>query len=311
MIASRVGFFKSYPNVRRLASKGNRVDLLLMSFGSRLDNHYQAAFSILSFLARPGIERVFVATDAPRFYAQFGTRIEILPIDEALMSQWRGDSGFFWRIKIKAIERVVGISGNDLLYVDSDTFLAGDLTALSSVLASGATVMHRLESRLSQRASSTEKAMWAVLRGKTFGGITIDDQTEMWNAGVIGLPAASAGDDIERTLALCDALCATPCTRRLIEQFSFSLALATGGRLTPCDDAIIHYWGNKPDWNRALREFFAEAALTNADLSERISRLSYFDFRALPILRKESSARRRMVAAADWLFAPRRVEYFE
>ena len=287
------------------------MDLLLLSFGTRLENHYQAAFSILSFLARPGIERVFVLTDAPRFYAQFGARIEILPIDEALMSQWRGDSGFFWRIKIKAIEKVVGISGNDLLYVDSDTFLAGDLTALLSVLASGATVMHRLESRLSQRTSSTEKAMWTVLRGKTFGGITIDDQTAMWNAGVIGLPGVSAGDDIARTLELCDALCATPCTRRLIEQFSFSLALASGSRLQPCDDAIIHYWGNKPDWNQAMREFFVEAALTDADLSELISRLADFDFQALPIVRKETSARRRMVAAADWLFPPKRVAYFK
>ncbi len=287
------------------------MDLLLLSFGTRLENHYQAAFSILSFLARPGIERVFVVTDAPRFYAQFGARIEILPIDEALMSQWRGESGFFWRIKIKAIEKVVGISGNDLLYVDSDTFLAGDLTGLSSVLAGGATVMHRLESRLSQRASSTEKAMWAVLRDKTFSGVRIDDQTEMWNAGVIGLPSVSAGEDIARTLELCDALCATPCTRRLIEQFSFSLALSSGARLRPCDDAIIHYWGNKPDWNLAMRDFFAEAALTDADLPERIGRLSYFDFRALPILRKENSARRRMVAAADWLFPPKRVAYFE
>jgi hypothetical protein len=287
------------------------VDLLLLSFGTRLENHFQAAFSILSFLARPGIERVFVLTDAPRFYAQFGARIEILPIDEALMSQWRGDSGFFWRIKIKAIEKVVGISGHDLLYVDSDTFLAGDLTALSSALASGATVMHRLESRLSQRTSSTEKAMWAVLRGKTFSGIRIDDQTAMWNAGVIGLPGVSAGDDIARTLELCDALCATPCTRRLIEQFSFSLALASGARLTPCDNAVIHYWGNKPDWNRAMREFFVEAALTDADLSERISRIADFDFQALPILRKESTARRRMVTAADWLFPPKRLAYFE
>jgi hypothetical protein len=287
------------------------VDLLLLSFGTRLENHFQAAFSILSFLARPGIERVFVLTDAPRFYAQFGARIEILPIDEALMSHWRGDSGFFWRIKIKAIEKVVGISGHDLLYVDSDTFLAGDLTALSSALASGATVMHRLESRLSQRTSSTEKAMWAVLRGKTFSGIRIDDQTAMWNAGVIGLPGVSAGDDIARTLELCDALCATPCTRRLIEQFSFSLALASGARLTPCDNAVIHYWGNKPDWNRAMREFFVEAALTDADLSERISRIADFDFQALPILRKESTARRRMVTAADWLFPPKRLAYFE
>ena len=287
------------------------MDLLLLSFGTRLENHYQAAFSILSFLARPGIERVFVVTDAPRFYAQFGERIEILPIDEAGMSQWRGDSGFFWRIKIKAIEKVVGISGNDLLYVDSDTFLAGDLTALSSLLAGGATVMHRCESRLSQRASSTEKAMWAVLRGKTFSGIRIDDQAEMWNAGAIGLPAVSARDDIARTLELCDALCATPCTRRLIEQFSFSLALANGARLTPCDDVIIHYWGNKPDWNQAMREFFVEAALTDADLSELISRLADFDFQALPIVRKETSARRRMVAAADWLFPPKRVAYFK
>jgi hypothetical protein len=43
----------------------------------------------------------------------------------------------------------------------------------------------------------------------------------------------------------------------------------------------------------------------------RIERLASFDFRALPILRKESSARRRMVAAADRLFPPKRVEYFE
>ena len=60
-----------------------------------------------------------------------------------------------------------------------------------------------------------------------------------------------------------------------------------------------------------MREFFVEAALTDADLSELISRLADFDFQALPIVRKETSARRRMVAAADWLFPPKRVAYFK
>lgn len=63
------------------------VNLVLMAFGAQLDNHNQASFALLSFLRDARLGRVMVVTDQPDFYRFFGERIEIIPVDEALLTQ--------------------------------------------------------------------------------------------------------------------------------------------------------------------------------------------------------------------------------
>ena len=118
--------------------------------------------------------------------------------------------------------------------------------------------------------------------GRTLEGIALTGRHEMWNAGVIGLPASMAAERVAQALQLCDAMCATDCPRRLIEQFAFSLALQQG-TLHPCQDVIGHYWGNKPAWNRLIAGFLAEARLKDETVAQAVARLGQVDWRALPL----------------------------
>ena len=287
------------------------VNLVLMAFGAQLDNHNQASFALLSFLRDARLGRVMVVTDQPDFYRFFGERIEIIPVDEALLTQWQGDSGFFWRIKIKAIEAAAQRDpGQALLYVDSDTFLAAGLAAIDQALCQGTALMHCLENKLSDRSNPTLTRMQRSLVGKRFAGIDIRDDSPMWNAGVIGLPAGKALALVRRSLQVCDEICRTDCTRRLVEQFAFSLVLDDAGPMQGCDGAIGHYWGNKPEWNRFITRFWAGARLRDDDLAACIGQVAQVDWRALPLEMRRRSSAERIKQWLDRLLPPRRPRYF-
>lgn len=120
------------------------MKLVLLTFGERLENHYQAAFSILTFLKDPLIHKVLIATDCPEFYRIFQEKVEVIHITKNTLVEWQGDVQFFWRIKIKALELVQqSYPDEHLLYVDSDTFLVKLLAEIHSELEQNHSVMHQ------------------------------------------------------------------------------------------------------------------------------------------------------------------------
>ena len=210
------------------------MNLLLLTFGDNTDNHQQAVFAALSFMRDPHIRRVLVVTDRPDFYRWlYGTErnalstedggkdasgkrgmaaVEILPITAETLTGWQGPQQFFWRIKIQAVAMAVRqYPGQHLLYVDSDTFLAGSLADMVRQLDAGAAYMHCFENRLGDRNSRTLTRTRRALVGRTLAGITLTGRHEMWNAGVIGLPASTAAERVAQALQLCDTMCATDC----------------------------------------------------------------------------------------------------
>lgn len=287
------------------------VNLVLMGFGDTLENHYQAAFSILSFMKDQRLGRVLVVTDRPDYYRFLGDRLEIIPVDAQTLQDWQGPHRFFWRIKIKAIEAAAArLAGQPLLYIDSDTFLATDLADIEHQLGKGNALMHLFEDRLGDRSSSTLARMHDSLKGRTLAGFNIGDDSAMWNAGVIGLPGDTAGSLIARSLALCDAMCATSCPRRLIEQFAFSVVLQQGATLVACDQAIGHYWGNKPEWNAFIARFWAEARLRNDDLDACIEAVRKIDWQALPLEKRSRRSIERLRHGIEKLFNSSKTRYF-
>lgn len=307
------------------------MNLLLLSFGDNTDNHQQAVFAALSFMRDPQIKRVLVVTDRPDFYRWLGgaaqnapiddgdegvrgqrgmAAVEILPITAETLAAWQGAQQFFWRIKIEAVALAVRqYPGQHLLYVDSDTFLAGSLADMARQLDVGAAYMHCFENRLGDRNSRTLTRTRRALSGRTLEGITLTGQHEMWNAGVIGLPGSMAAERVAQALQLCDAMCATDCPRRLIEQFSFSLALQQG-TLRPCQDVIGHYWGNKPAWNRLIAGFLAEARLKDETVAQAVARVGQVDWQALPLEYRQRRWVLRLKAGIDRVLPPKKLRHF-
>ncbi|AUI65353.1 MULTISPECIES: hypothetical protein [Glaesserella] len=288
------------------------MNLLLLTFGERLENHYQAVFSILSFAKDKLINRIIVVTDRSEFYSFLNEKVEIINIDKSTLLQWQEPYQFFWKVKIKALELVQSKYPDDhLLYVDSDTFLAKDLTEINDKLDKGHAFMHILENKISFNSSNTFKKMFKSLNGKSFSNITINENSEMWNAGVIALSAQNAKEIIKLALATCDEMCATDCPRRLIEQFAFSISLKHLAQLNSCETIIGHYWGNKEEWNRLIADFFVNAHLKHLSVDQQISILSEYNWNQLPLEKKKRNSAEKLKKLINQIFPIKTIRYFE
>jgi hypothetical protein len=287
------------------------MNLLYLVFGDAVRNHFQAQFSILSFLRhRAGLSGITVVTDAPDFYRHLAGHVTVLPIDAATLREWKGEFDFFWRVKIKALEYVAGCNpGQAILYLDTDTFLHGSFAALQQALAAGTAFMHEPEGALSTLGSKTEKLMWRQTNGQTFGGVKLHERHAMWNAGVVGIPAVGGPAAIALALAICDDLSRQGVTPRLIEQFALSVALQEQFELRAARPYIGHYWSNKDEWNDAISLFLLESSLKARTVDEEVAALADFNFRAVPVKKMLKNTRWRLVHLVDRLFPPRETVY--
>lgn len=287
------------------------MNLLYLVFGESVRNHFQAQFSILSFLRhRTGLGGVTVVTDAPEFYRHLAGHVTVLPIDAAMLREWKGEFDFFWRIKIKALEYVAATyPGQPILYLDSDTFLHGAFAALDTTLAAGTAFMHEPEGALAALGSKTEKLMWRQAGGQTVGGVRLHERHTMWNAGVVGIPAQGGPAAIALALAICDDLSRQGVTPRLIEQFALSVALQERFELRAARPYIGHYWSNKNEWNEAIATFLLESGLKGRTVEQEVAALADFDFRAVPVKKTLKNTHWRLVRLVDRLFPPRETVY--
>jgi hypothetical protein len=289
------------------------MDLLFLTFGSNIKNHYQANFCMLSFLQqREQVNSIHMYTDHPEFYTHLGEFVNVVPVTEQLLQEWKGEHDFFWRVKIKAIEDFMLKNGqNPVVYLDTDTFLHHDLRSFQQLLAQGIALMHEQEGKLSELGSKTEKTMWSQVQHKAFGGVTIDNGSSMWNAGVVAIPVQKNLEAIRLALQICDDMCAAGVTRRLIEQFALSVALDKTYGLQAASPWIGHYWSTKEDWNEAITAFFLESLLKSYTLEQDIRRMASFNFRQLPIRKKVKNTRIRLLRLVDKFFPVRPLTFVE
>ena len=285
--------------------------LVLLTFGDRLENHYQASLAIISYLKSDQIKKVCVVTDRPNFYQYFGEQVELITINEQIMNDWKGDHDFFWRIKMKGIEAAtLNNPDQHILYVDSDTVYVDKIGELMIGLEAGSSYMHELEGKLSQLPSKTTKNMWKSLNGKSFAGLRIDSDAEMWNAGVIALPKSHAIETIQYAIELCDQMCATNCTRRLIEQFAFSIALKDKLGLAAAENVVAHYWGNKPNWNTKITEFFMYSKLNGLTFEQDLERFEPEEFIQIPTVLREKNTKHKLQRLLNKVMKPKEIRLF-
>jgi hypothetical protein len=287
------------------------MQLLYLVFGTNIQNHFQAHFSILTFLRQGQDElKITVMTDAPEFYRHLGAAVAVQVIDKDTLREWEGEYKFFWRVKIKALELAARQQPElPLLYLDSDTLLYGSLPAMRQQLAAGQALMHEPEGLLSALPSKTERRMWQQVQGKTFGGVPITPQHAMWNAGAVGVPAQRNHEAIALALRICDDLCRQQVTPRLIEQFALAVALAETQGLQPASPYIGHYWSTKELWNEPISRFLLTSHLQNRSLAQDLAALDAFDFKALPIKQRVRNTQSRLENLTRRLWPPQGVEF--
>lgn len=288
------------------------MNIVYLVFGNKMDNYQQVYFSAYTALANKNPEdRIIVVAEDPSLFRSFQDNIEVIPISRELIKDWEGEYQFFWRVKIKALQLVAEKYPSDaILYLDGDTFFYDKMDSLRKGMEQGQNYMHIKEGKLSELSSKTEKLMWKQMKGKSYSNIKIDKDSTMWNAGLIGISPKHFAC-LGLTLRINDAMCADGVTRRLIEQFAFSLGLNEFSKLNSADHVVGHYWGNKTEWNHITSQFLKEFFMKNYSLDDILNRIRQIDFSQIPIKVKESSTQRKLKNLVDGFYKNKKPLYIK
>ncbi len=271
------------------------MTIFYLTFGSKTEFHVQAYLSMMSFRRQMTAgDRIVMITTAPQFYVHMAQWAEIITIDERQIESWQGEHCFFWRAKIKAIEFISQrYPDDDILYLDCDTLLYGDIADLKRPLTEGYGLMDENEGHPMHMKTKTLR-MWRTIQGHTYGGITLGARHNMYRAGVVGIPHDKAVETIATALALCDGMLADEAERIVIEQYALSVALFEKTGLQETHTTIAHYWAAKEGWIQMGMDLLARVLLTGASPDEEMRLYETLDLHRQPIYVYKSNTARRL-----------------
>lgn len=284
------------------------MNLLYIVFGDNLSYHLEAYLSIRSFQKQlTADDRIFVLTTKPEYYHH--AHVEILAIPEQQILDWQGPHHFFFRVKILAMDYLQKhYPSEHLLYLDSDTFLYGSLEALRQRLNEGKGLMHIREGHPSEMSGGSLK-MWKLVKGHTYGGITLGERHDMWNAGVTGIPASKAEKTIAASLAICDGMLDDGANTFILEQYSSSVSMAENTLLTEAADHIGHYWGNKAEWENLSKDLLLLAYMKESTVEEELEAITDKLLLTTPVYVHKSSTAAKLHKQIDRFFPMRDFRY--
>ncbi|MBY0414161.1 MAG: hypothetical protein K2Q18_08345 [Bdellovibrionales bacterium] len=234
------------------------VTFLYFAFGDNLNSHTLANFSMLSLKKfAPDNSRIVIYTDKPNYYTFLSPIVEARMMEPSLIKEWQGKYNFVWRIKIMALLDSAKKDPGHLMYVDADTFALKNLDSMIEKLEKNYCFMHLKESLLSEDKAKNKVLMWQQTHNKTFGGMLVDKNSAMWNAGIVAFSEQEKIMLLERALKSTDEMCEQKVEQWLIEQFSLSQSLAYTNKLLQCDEWFAHYWGFKEKVLRNIQHFLS------------------------------------------------------
>lgn len=245
--------------------------ILYLAYGSK-DIIHQTIFSILSlYKSSPSAAKdiqIVIYTDRSDYFKMLIPEIDVeyLPINQQTIQEWKGDINFFFRAKIKLIEDFFSkYQNSNLLYLDSDTFFKEDILPVFKKIANGEYFMHEYEGVYDQKSKdrrkfSTAKTINKILQTQEFVDskgqkFKISNQTELWNAGVLGFNAGFV-PVLPEVVLLTEQLYRLK-DAHVMEQFSFSYYLQKSKPLNGLNKVILHYWNFK-EFNEPLNLFFTK-----------------------------------------------------
>ena len=252
---------------------------VLFVFGDQMAVHSQAYLALLSTMAYASASSEFVVlTDVPHYYRWFAPRVHAIPVSAGTITEWRGSSGFFWRMKIQAVRAAGELGPAHLVYLDSDILARQPLAPMSDALAAGAVFMHEREFALGASRRRGHRQLARQLVGTVCAGVAVTADTAMWNAGIVAVGSQQRAL-LDEALALCDAFSAVG-SHTLHEQLAFSASLSATGQLRPARAWFDHYWGNKQGFQESINAQLAGMLIRGLDLDQAIA-----EVRAHPIQR--------------------------
>lgn len=239
----------------------NKVTYIFLSYGRSTAIHQQTLAAICSFLhaKREAADSYAIRlyTEMPEFYTLVQGQVELVRLSAAQVQGWMGPSKFHLRVKPCLLIEAARSCSGPMVFLDSDMLILDSLGSMESELLDGACYLQHKEYLVASRSTKERREYMQRLAGIDLGaGVALDENSWMWNSGVIGLPPQHF-ERLDLVLAAVDRMVElglSPRTR-LKEQLAFSLHLAATGRLQGLSDEVIHYWGNKPEWMLLLERW--------------------------------------------------------
>ncbi|MCL1074718.1 hypothetical protein [Shewanella dokdonensis] len=287
----------------------SKVIICYVAYGRKLEICQQLYFSILSLLKYDTNKfDIHILTDSPEHFSRLSKYCIIHMITAQNISDWKGQYDYHFRIKLKALTLLTErYPENDILFVDTDTFHYAAPDPLITLLQQGVAVFHCNEGKL---VKNRDNSLWAPLKYKEFSGIEINHNTYMFNSGVIGLPASKAKEILQHAINVCDQMCPELKIKGVVEQLAISVVAQGKLDYQFADKSILHYWGNKSQWNELIRAHMAEVFLKDYDITNELSLLDNFDPIKIPIYKRTQINNQRLKFLADVMFPKIRAKYF-
>ena len=285
--------------------------ILYIIYGEKFEYHIQAYFSILSLLSKKNNEiSIWVLTDKPQNYKSLNyvNTISVTP-DE--ISEWINVTGYSFRAKLKGLQKFVETVGDNqpFLFVDTDTMICGDITQILSMLNERNGVMYEKEGHPSERHGKPLK-MWNSIKGKTINNITFGMEHIIWNSCVVGIPSGCQLKILELAITLCDFIYQVYPKCHFIEQYALGIAMQNYLPIKEAKKYILHYWANKPDWNKYITNKLLTYKLAGYGDKEMIEDVAKTPIDVLPISIHRSSTKRRINKLLDRVFPDKDIHFF-
>lgn len=269
-------------------NKNNELVLLYFLYQPQALHLEQLELSVLSWLKYSEVHPdVIVVTDRKKeFFSRLPFAVKVETLSDDVFLNWMGPFHFFWRIKICSIVHVLEkLRPKKLIYSDTDVVCKLSLKKRMNEWRNGVTYMNLRERKLSGELQVKEnKTIWKKIKGKTFAGVAIDEDSEMWNAGVVGIKQEDKGF-ITDALRICDSMLEQRIFLIRNEQIALSLALKNKSNLESLEPELRHFWNNKSEWNMYYSQFTQKY-----DGQERLAHFSEFNIE-LPLLNERQDAK--------------------
>lgn len=264
-----IGRANGSADARRL---GVQTRFVLLAAGDSPDLYQQAHGACLSLLGyAPSDSEIVVFTTRPDRFRWLAPMIRIEEIQPEQLRAWQGPRDYFYRAKFEAVRRAAALGPCHLVLLDADILVTRSLEPLIAALERGACVMHAAEKTLQGR-KATRVALQKVF-GRCFAETPIGAKTMVFNSGVVGIPA-SRRDLVERAMRCNDALLEAGVHYFAVEQVAWSAVLGASGKLELALPFVLHYWGNKRAFVKAINELLADALISGWTPGEAAAHLT-------------------------------------
>lgn len=217
-------------------------------YGDRDEAFMEAAYSIgtLARRLKDTPSQIIVFTDQPDKVKDWPVICESVA---GQLEAMRGKTGFVHRAKLRVMQCLFEKYPGHMIFLDSDTFVGGDMAKLAGRLSPGQAIMHAFESRNPEIGLAGFHTTLAGNISYHFGA-----DSQMYNSGVFGLHR----DDravVDLALELCDALLDFGSRIHTAEQFAISEALRISHiKLLEARHVVTHYMGHRRYMLEKIRE---------------------------------------------------------